>query len=419
MKFEELPNIPKIWIDFISSKLSLVPGPLDIDRICAVAESAAKACSSQGNLSLGSGSVAVVANLNGNLFGGPVSQILKCLTAIKVCEELKQQGIAAAPVCWIHSELPRGCAPYALQLLDRNNEIHRFASENTFSLNQIAEMLAEIEQIGAGSFDAETLEWLKDSFGSCETLAAGNAQWMSALMKEWGMIVLNSESPAVQKACEEAAAAVPDQKNRPIALTQSRVLPVAVFIADPQDIAEFVNAVPVYETLSMAQPLVWPCFSATIIDSRSRRTLDRYRLDFLQLFAGEAHVLEFVKKSITNEAPEILRKVKAEAEASLLEMGSMAPSDKKFHKIQDRCRQKILYQLDKLHRHAVGAANAKEQTATRKIHRACNFLAPNGHVQEMEIGGIQIPLRYARAGLQAIYEKLNTRILEHQLIELE
>jgi uncharacterized protein YllA (UPF0747 family) len=419
MRYEELPEIPKIWIDFLSSKLTLLPGPLAIDKICAVAESVGKARIPNRNLPMESGSVAVVVNLYRSLFGGPASQILKCLTAIKVCEELKQQGIAASPVCWIHSESPYGSSPYILYLLDRNFETHRFAFEDALPLNQIAEILAEIERIGAGSFDKETLELLKSSFDACETLASGNVQWIASLMKEWGMIVLNSESPEIQKAWNEAKTTVFNQQDCIRSVRQSRVLPVVAFVVDSQEIYEFAKAAPVYEALHMAQPIIWPRCSATIANSRCRRTLERYQINFSQLFDGEAGVMEYVKKSIANEAPEILRKLKSEAETCLWEASLLESQDKKFSKIRDRCREKILYQLEKLHRHAAGALIIKEQTAMRKVHRACNFLAPNRHLQETELAGIQIPLRYGRAGLRALYEKLDIRNLEHQIIELE
>jgi uncharacterized protein YllA (UPF0747 family) len=419
MKYEELPEIPKIWIDFLDAKLPLLPGPLELHRISDVTESVRKACIPNCNLPIGAGSVAIVANVCASLFGGPVSQILKCLTAIKVCEELKTQGIAAVPVCWIHSESPCGSSRYVLQLLDHNFEIHRFALDEALPLSQMAEMLAKIGQIGAGSFDETTFELLKDSFGADETLSSANARWIVSLMQEWGMIVLDSESPPIQKAWNEAHSAVFYQKMHIQSLMQSVVLPVAVYIADPQEIYGFAKAAPAYEALHMAQPLIWPRCGATIMNSRSRRTLERYHLNFSQLFGGETNVMEFVKNSMANQAPEILQKLKSETEASLMEAGLMESQDKKFSKIRDRCREKIHYQLEKLHRHAVGAVRIKEQTAMRKIHRACNLLAPNGHLQETELAGIQIPLRYGRAGLQALYDKLDIRNLEHQIIELE
>jgi uncharacterized protein YllA (UPF0747 family) len=200
---------------------------------------------------------------------------------------------------------------------------------------------------------------------------------------------------------------------------QSLVLPVVAFIADPQEIYEFTKAAPAYEALHMAQPLIWPRCGATIINSRSIRTLEHYQVKFSQLFDGEAKVMEYVKKSIANEAPAVLQRLRSEADACLPETGLPESQDKRFAKIRDRCREKILYQLEKLHRHAAGALRIKEQTAMRKVHRACNFLAPNGHLQEAELGGIQIPLRYAHAGLRALYEKLDIRNLEHQIIELE
>jgi uncharacterized protein YllA (UPF0747 family) len=445
MRYEEMPEIPKIWIDFLHSKLPMLPGSMEMNRIHAVAESAGKTCIQDGRLHLGEGAVAVVANCYASFLGGPVSQILKCLTAIKVCEELKQQGIDASPVCWIHPGPPPGFSAYALQILDRDFELRRFEFSDTLPQQRMEQIHAEIERIGAGSFDEETLKLLRNTFNTKETLSSANARWIASLMKEWGMMVWEPESPAMQSAWNEAQSAVlvqqapiqslmqkqsdalaqlgyppnPQNSGIPSFLIQSLVLPVAVFIADPQEIYEFAKSAPVHGVLEKTQPLIWPRCSATIINSRSRRTLERYNLSFAQLFAGEQSVMEFVKNSMKNEAPEILHKLRAEADACLVETESLESQDKKFSKIRERCREKILYQLEKLHRHCTSSVNVKEQTAMRKIHRTCNFLAPNGHLQETELGGIQIPLRYGRAGIQSLYEKLDIRNLEHQIIELE
>jgi uncharacterized protein YllA (UPF0747 family) len=456
MRYEDLPGIPNIWIDFANSKLPLLPGPCDLSRIQAVAEVAGKAPIQNFTMDFDTGSVAVVVNFYASLLGGPVSQILKCLTAIKVCAELKKEGIAASPVCWIHSSPPSGFSPHTLKILDRSSEIHCFElvdDERTQLLQsgalpqrRIAEIVAEIERLGSGGFDKELLELLS-SFKQNENLVSANAQWIALLLKEWGITVIDSGTPAVQNAWNEAHAFASNRQDRiqvvmkkqmadlavlgypanpqnsaiPSCLIQSLVIPTAAFVADPLEIYDFAKASPLYEELGIPQPLIWPSCSATMMNSRSRRTLDRYALHFSQLFAGEQNVMELVRNFMKNKykVPEIFEELKADAEICMMVTGASVSPDKRFPKIQDRCRKRILYQLEKLQRHCTNAAKTNEQTAMRKIHRTCNWLAPNGRLQETELGGIQLPLRYAGAGLRLLYEKLDVRNFEHQIIDMD
>jgi hypothetical protein len=55
----------------------------------------------------------------------------------------------------------------------------------------------------------------------------------------------------------------------------------------------------------------------------------------------------------------------------------------------------------------------------RQISRTCNALAPNGRIQERELGGIQMLLRYSCAALRPLYEKLDILSREHQLIAMD
>jgi bacillithiol synthase len=454
MNYEELPGIPKLWIDFLHAAMPLLPGPLEMPGIHAVVDGIAKTSIPNYQLNLGANSVAIVVNFHASLFGGPIAQILKCLTAIKICEELKQQGIAASCIVWI-SRPPAGFSAHALQLLDRNSEIRRFAltdhekaqcmQPGMLPQPRITEILAEIRQMGAGRFDEETLELLNDSFHSQETMSSVHAQWIASLFKEWGLIVVDSEAPEVRSAYKESHSALFNQQERiqsliqkqradltqrgyeantpdsaiPSCLIQSGMMPVAAFVADPLEIYDFAIAAPIYEALGWVQPIIRPRCSATIIHGRNRRTLDRYHLQLSQLFGGEQKAMEFVLNSINHDAVTALNRLQAEADGCLTEISACESADKKFLKIRENCRKKILYQLAKLQRHCSDAVAIKEQTAMRKIRRACHWLAPNGHLQENELGGIQIPLHYSRAGLKALYEKLDIRNLEHQIIEMD
>jgi len=70
------------------------------------------------------GSVVVAANCYAGLFSGPLSQLLKCLTAIKVCAEFKNKGIAAVPVCLVRQDAPPGFSPLEISFIDRNSTLH-------------------------------------------------------------------------------------------------------------------------------------------------------------------------------------------------------------------------------------------------------------------------------------------------------
>jgi hypothetical protein len=114
-----------------------------------------------------------------------------------------------------------------------------------------------------------------------------------------------------------------------------------------------------------------------------------------------------------------LNGLKSKVDECIIELEALAPGRKKFTKKSALCREKILYQLEKLRKNYTDAREKREETVNRQIRKACNLLAPNGRLQDRELAGIHIPLRYSRAGLRSLYAKMEIADNEHQLISMD
>jgi len=227
LRFEELPDIPKIWIDFTSgfgSLLPFLPARPDIQSLLAHADRSRNQFDRspllpqilEGLQELGDPraqeniqrlrqpqSFVVITNIDVSLFGGAASQLLKCLTTVKMCEELERHGIMAVPVGWIHTTLDRNPCNWSISVLDSHSDFHRLylqqaeqvcPSDGLPSI-QIAELVARIDELGNGTFDPEVIETLKTTNKAETDFFSATARIFSILMNEWGMIVLNLQSP--------------------------------------------------------------------------------------------------------------------------------------------------------------------------------------------------------------------------------
>jgi uncharacterized protein YllA (UPF0747 family) len=456
LRFDELPDIPKIWIDFLNSALSILPAPsvkhtfaekaeavrrqlvqrIDLTRVF-VGSNDRRSPKAWENLRLlrQPESVAVIANLYACLFGGSAFQILKCLTAIKVCDELRKHAIAAVPVGWINTVPSVPSSPFSLNLLDGDSELHtlQFPQPNTedpfatdpLPLGSIALPLNTVEEIGHGKFDPETIELLKASFQPGETMARATGQLLSTLMEEWGMLVV--DPLAVDPFALELQSDIPKiGRGMPVFenahrtyLIQRAMLPVIASIIDPEEVESCISAQRHLGRIGLEQPLAWPRASATIVDSRSSRILERYHLQLRQLYAGEQKIMGDLINTMPRTALEKLDSLRAEVETRIAGLKTLNSSGKDFGKTVDSSRERILFQIDKLVEHFEAAWKRRSETAERQIHKACNFLAPNGKLQERELAGIQLPLRYSRSVLRSLYEKLDILNSDHQIILME
>lgn len=456
MKIEELPGIPKIWIDFLNGRLAVLPAPLTVSALAshagAIRDRVARNRDFIRNLSRGEpdgsqrllqpGSFAVIANLEPGLFGGPVCQILKCLTALRLCEELEAHGVPAVPIGWLG-----GSPCWSATLVDPDGRICSLALSpcHTLPPGEISRLLLEIGQLGRESYDPEFLEMLAAAFSPGNSLAAACANLFSALLNEWGMIVIDPGSPHHGPAIADALSRLqtrasgmgrieplvkktagslaakgysepPPGEAIPVSLLQSSVLPVLAFVADPVEIFPLALALPVMDALLLARPMVWPQASATIGDSKARRTIDRYGLTLHELYLGPDELMRRIGSSFPRHAPGALRELKSFVEARISAVESMFPPEGGFSGPADDCRARIGYQVEKLRTHFESALERKEETARRRFRKTCNWLAPNGRLQQTELSGIQIPLSHSRTGLQSIYKTLDISKFEHQLI---
>jgi uncharacterized protein YllA (UPF0747 family) len=473
LNFEKLPEVPWIWVDFVKSRLSVSPAfepmrpmPEYEDESLMTrrevlsglleesATDSAQVLESIRRLRQ-RGSVVVAANLYPGFLGGPASQILKCLTAVKACGELAERGTAAIPLCWIDPKPPSRVWPQEVALPDSESELHLFkspildfahySSADPTPRDPIADLFARIEKFGRGTCDMEILDVLRGIHDRAGGLSSASLRLISDLMGEWGMVVLDSSKPEVGRISNELYAPIHNQSERMQSLlrkeaahlaeagyagelsedtvrtflVQSVMLPELMIILDPHEVFSYTAAQPVFDAFGWRRPMAWPRASATVVDARSRRILKRYNLNLDQLFAGEAAVIEQINSTMPRSATGTLNALKSEVETRIAEIGASGHSGNEFMRTAEACRAKILYQLEKLRTRVEAARARKEQVLARQIRTLCSFLAPHQRLQENEFAGLQLLLRFSRAGLRLLYERLDIRSMEHQLIPMD
>ena len=360
-----------------------------------------------------SGSVAVVTNFYAGLFGGPLSNLLKCLTAVKACAEFEKNGTTAVPVCLVQKDTPSGFSPWEINLIDRHSKLHCLKTavmedaEIQGCRDDIKKLFAEIEKIFP-ECDRETLFALKEAFitdaepHEISWLVSSCACWLEYLLKDFGITIVTTDAFATdQNTC--------DIKR------QRLTLPVAAIVADDAEIEEYDKTLPVH--VYTTQPILRACPDVTIINARSLKTLKRYGLHPREISGAPRIFHEDTAKNV----PERLQKLRDETAAVLgeLETGTFASHGDRSKRIRNARTARIIYQLEKIQRHCSNAITGKEKTAENRIRKVRDFVTPLGRRQQVTLGSAQIPLFYGMAGLHALYDRLDITTQNHQLIELD
>ena len=143
--------------------------------------------------------------------------------------------------------MPRAFSRWSIRILNNESEICSLDLEHQelsdpLPAGRIEALLALIEESGRGNYDTEVLEILRSSFSPETTLAGACARLVAALMKEWGIIVLDPHSLDLEDAgCAAALSALP------ASVLQCSLLPVIATVIDPFEVDAFTGAQSLFE----------------------------------------------------------------------------------------------------------------------------------------------------------------------------
>jgi uncharacterized protein YllA (UPF0747 family) len=422
-------------------------------------------------------SVVVLSSLPAVLAGGPLALLLKCLTTVKLAAELDNAGIPAIPLCWLDHD-PKGATfPASVGLLDQEAQLRRFLLQPSAGADgaegggrpipeKIGDFVAALESsLGIDLKDAAIQELIK-TFTPGTPFSRASARFMSAWIAGWGIVLLDPRSPDFRATamrslkhfgfsqeraaflccrqeeelrrsgyCRPAADLArghekePDKTEAPqfdvapgplIQLFLEAVLPVAAHVIDPEEIRDFALAAPLFKELRIRSPLLWPRASATLLDARSRKNMEKYGITFESLLAGKSEVL----RNLTRQEPvqRVISRLDALSESiekGLAEIKTSAGARSDVDLLLSDTRSRTLYQLGKLKERFSAATNTRREVIGRQVERVFNSLLPDGGLQEMVVAGLHFALRNSSGFLPMLYERLDIQSFEHQLISME
>jgi uncharacterized protein YllA (UPF0747 family) len=460
LKLSQFPGLPKIWIDYIERRAAALPLPapyylktrpeaLDFWKN-STPHPLPKAGLVMENMDplRQPGAVAVIANIRACLFGGSASQLIKCLAAAKICDVLRLRDIPAVPIIWIHPLAPNDASDISVNILDSDAELHRLFLNCSGGVlpDTVLELLSCIRDLRREPVNPEIMSILQEAYTPGTTLSQATARLFSILMNTWHPVVVDSQSADMEALMAEAidslqgrddsildrlgeqdsglakaGYALPAELENgrvPMLLVQSSLFRVLAVMLDPDELFSFARALPVLDMLGAPQPLAWPAACATILDARSRRTLEKYHLHFEDLFFGEEEVTRKIAQALPHTVPDKLDNLAQEIDREMARL-DISGFEADLLKTRDDCKEKALYQLGKLRDHFQAVLRQKRETVQRQVHRACNALAPHGRSQGREIAGVHFLLRYSQSLLRSLYNELDVMSVEHQLIRMD
>ena len=209
----------------------------------------------------------------------------------------------------------------------------------------------------------------------------------------------------------------PNVLLRPV--VQDYLLPTLAYTGGAAEAAYFAQAAAVYKSLSgRVTPLV-PRFSATVVEPKVQRLLEKHGLAVTDVFAGPEELRrEIASHSLPADLQAAFDAARESFDANFGAVkDKLEKLDRTLVDAAETSRSKMQHQLEKLYAQAARAEALKGELVTRHAAHLSQSLYPDKGLQERAIGGIYFLARYGKEFLNELYSVIHTDCHDHQILE--
>ncbi len=300
--------------------------------------------------------------------------------------------------------------------------IYRSAIENAAALNTA--LLARGEALEAASYHQQVK--VVPSTVLLFTMKDGARTPIHRLTKGETEFVIGHENGAEKISQDDLLAriaATPEQFSPNVLLrpvVQDYLLPTLAYAGGAAEAAYFSQAGAVYEVvLGRVTPIV-PRFSATIIEPKTQRLLERHGITLRDVLNGpESLRQELAARSLPGDLQAAFDVANKSLESNLATIREkLEKLDRTLVEAAQTASSKMRYQLDRLYTQAARAELQKGEVVGRHAETLAQALFPGKGLQERAIGGAYFLARYGLDFLRQLHDTIQLDCHDHQILEL-
>lgn len=212
----------------------------------------------------------------------------------------------------------------------------------------------------------------------------------------------------------------PNALLRPV--FQDLILPTAVYIGGPAEVAYFAQSAVLYEAILGKVTPILPRFSATLVEPAIAAVMARDDISLKDVF--EAKTTENLTQRLGARAMPIegKRRLAAVGNAMDAELGALTAylesMDESLGRSAHVSASKMRYQMNRLRRMAATFETQKNESLARHARALMQHLFPEGHPQERVIGGVWLLAQGGEDLIGRMVEEAERMCLGHSVVRI-
>ncbi|MGQ0541614.1 MAG: bacillithiol biosynthesis cysteine-adding enzyme BshC [Blastocatellia bacterium] len=203
-------------------------------------------------------------------------------------------------------------------------------------------------------------------------------------------------------------------------VVQDYLLPTVCYFGGGAEIAYFAQNSEVYRILERPVTTILYRQSFTFVESKHARTLEKYRMNFNDLFSGiDALLPRIVEEFIDPTTPQLFAEAeeKINTELNRLDQALSAIDPTLAVNLATR-RRKIMYHIGALRNKFRRVRLEKDETINRQINSAFTSLLPHGSLQERTLNIVTFLNLYGPYFIDWIYDSIDLDDRGHRVVHL-
>jgi bacillithiol synthase len=201
-------------------------------------------------------------------------------------------------------------------------------------------------------------------------------------------------------------------------LVQDTLLPTVAYVAGPSELAYLGQAKPLYTAFGRPKPVIFPRAAFTLVDARTDRLLEKYKVSIEDVWQGEEHLSQRIAATGFAEGWSE-RFDQSERELAQLLDRLQADFEKLDSTLLDtlqHAKEKMTYQMERLRGKVTRAALGRSELLARHVQALSRFLHPHKDLQERRVSGAYFLGRSGYELLDRVLGQVQVRCSDHQTL---
>jgi bacillithiol biosynthesis cysteine-adding enzyme BshC len=206
---------------------------------------------------------------------------------------------------------------------------------------------------------------------------------------------------------------------RPIC--QDYLFPTVAYVAGPSEVAYFAQFKLLYEHFGIPEPIIYPRCSATIVEDRIQKIINKYGLQSKDFFTDIDVLKERITASISDfKVEELFSNTFGTVSESLTSLKDGLESiDATLVPAMENTLSRMQGALNGLKEKTIAAQVRQHEISLRQLDKVALSLFPNSNLQEREMNIIYYLNKYGLELLRWLRSELVLDKFMHQIINLE